>query len=57
MPPGYYALVAPEWLRSDIRQMPGGQQAEVARFVAECRPDGGPLSDAVPTCCSPTCFP
>jgi hypothetical protein len=48
MPPGYYALVAPEWLRNDIRQMSGGQQAEVARFVAECRPDGR-LCAAVPT--------
>jgi hypothetical protein len=48
MPPGYYALVVPEWLRRDIRQMPGAQQAEVARFVAECRPDGK-LSNAVPS--------
>ncbi len=47
MTPGYYALVAPHWLRHDIRHMPAGQQAEVARFVAECRP-GGRLSDAVP---------
>jgi hypothetical protein len=48
MPPDYYALVAPHWLRQDIRHMPAGQQAEVARFVAECRP-GGKLSDAVPS--------
>lgn len=48
LPPGYYALMAPEWLRSDIRQMSNGQRAEVARFVAECRPTGQ-LCSAVPT--------
>ena len=48
LPPGYYALMAPEWLRNDIRQMSHGQRAEVARFVAECRPNGQ-LSSAVPT--------
>ncbi len=47
MPPGYYALATPGWLRTDIRHMPAGQRAEVERFVAECRP-GGRLSAAVP---------
>ncbi len=47
MPAGYYALVTPEWIRRDIRQMPAGQRAEVARFVSECRPSGR-LSAAVP---------
>ncbi|MCU0870791.1 MAG: UTP--glucose-1-phosphate uridylyltransferase [Pirellulaceae bacterium] len=47
MPSAYYALVASEWIRRDIRQMPAGQRAEVARFVAECRPNGR-LSSAVP---------
>ena len=47
MPPAYYALMTSQWLRQDIRHMPAGQQAEIARFVGECRP-GGRLSSAVP---------
>jgi len=37
MPPGYYALVAPNWLRQDVRQLPPAALAEIARFAAECR--------------------
>ena len=40
MPPGYYALVAPQWLRSDARQNSPATRAEIARFAAECRNSG-----------------
>ncbi len=40
LPAGYYALMAPRWLERGVRQMPEDQQAEVAQFVAESKPDG-----------------
>ena len=37
MPPGYYALCAPAWLRQDIRSLSRVVQGEIARFAAACR--------------------
>jgi hypothetical protein len=37
MPPGYYALTAPQWLRCDARQLSAASRAEIARFAAVCR--------------------
>ncbi len=37
MPPGYYALIAPEWLRSEVRDLAPAVRNEVARFAAACR--------------------
>ena len=37
MPPGYYALVAPEWLRRDVRELTPVRRSEVTRFAAACR--------------------
>jgi hypothetical protein len=37
MPPGYYALYAPEWLRQDVRQLSPAVREEIARFAAGCR--------------------
>jgi hypothetical protein len=37
LPPGYYALVAPEWLRREARELSPAVRAEVARFSAHCR--------------------
>ena len=37
MPPAYYALVAPEWLSSDVRRLTPARRAEIARFAAACR--------------------
>jgi len=45
MPASYYALVAPEWLRRDARELTSVQQSEVARVAAECR-SGGRLADS-----------
>lgn len=47
MPATYYALMTPQWLRQDVRQMPAGGRAEIARFVSECQPNGR-LNSAVP---------
>jgi hypothetical protein len=40
MPAGYYALVAPGWLRRGVRELSPTAQSEVVRFAAECRPQG-----------------
>ncbi len=37
MPPGYYALCAPEWLRRDVREFSPTTRGEIARFAAACR--------------------
>ena len=37
MPPGYYAMLAPQWLRSDLHQLSPGCQEEITRFAAACR--------------------
>ncbi len=37
MPPGYYALCAPEWLRRNVRELSPAVQGEIARFAAACR--------------------
>jgi hypothetical protein len=37
MPPGYYALSAPEWLRQDNRQLSPTTKDEITRFAAGCR--------------------
>jgi len=37
MPPGYYAISAPAWLRQDIRGLSRTVQGEIARFAAACR--------------------
>lgn len=46
MPPGYYALAAPEWLRRNLRDLTPAVRAEATRFAAECRSEG-PLTDSV----------
>ncbi|MCY2990691.1 MAG: UTP--glucose-1-phosphate uridylyltransferase, partial [Planctomycetota bacterium] len=40
LPPAYYALVAPEWLRRDVHALTPARRAEVMRFAAACRSDG-----------------
>ena len=40
MPAGYYALVAPQWLRQDVSSLSPAGRAEFARFAAECQHDG-----------------
>ena len=40
MPAGYYALVAPEWLRRDARELTPAQQSEIAQVATECRSRG-----------------
>ena len=37
LPPDYYALMAPQWLRTDPRQLTPMQRAELERFGAACR--------------------
>ena len=37
MPPGYYAMVAPGWLRRDVRELSPAVQTEIGRFAAACR--------------------
>jgi hypothetical protein len=37
MPPGYYALCAPEWLRHDVRELSPTVRGEITRFAAGCR--------------------
>jgi len=37
MPPSYYALCAPEWLRHDVRDLSPAVRGEIARFAAACR--------------------
>jgi hypothetical protein len=37
MPPGYYALCAPEWLRHNVRNLSPAARGEIARFAAACR--------------------
>ncbi len=37
MPPGYYAMMAPQWLRTDPRQLTPLQRGEMDRFGSACR--------------------
>jgi len=37
MPPGYYALCAPEWLRHEVRSLSPSVRNELGRFAASCR--------------------
>jgi hypothetical protein len=37
MPPGYYAICAPEWLREDVRDLSPMVRGEIAQFAAACR--------------------
>jgi hypothetical protein len=37
MPPGYYAMMAPIWLRTDPRQLTAMQRGEMDRFGVACR--------------------
>ncbi|MCS7061298.1 MAG: UTP--glucose-1-phosphate uridylyltransferase [Anaerolineae bacterium] len=37
MPPGYYALLAPDWLKNDVRTLPAGRRVELSTFAAACR--------------------
>ncbi len=37
MPPDYYALVAPEWLRRTFGELPPACRAEIGRFAGSCR--------------------
>src|SRR5436853_2920588 len=37
LPPSYYALMAPQWLRTDPRQLTPLRRAELDRFGAACR--------------------
>jgi hypothetical protein len=37
LPPAYYALVGPLWLRQDPRQLPEARRSELDRFAAACR--------------------
>lgn len=37
MPASYYALVAPQWLRQEARDLTAAGQAEIARFAVACR--------------------
>ncbi len=40
MPAGYYAQVAPEWLRQDIHQLAPASRSEIMQFAAACRKRG-----------------
>jgi hypothetical protein len=37
LPPGYYALHVPPWLRAEPRSLTGSQRAELDKFSAACR--------------------
>lgn len=37
MPPGYYAICAPEWLRQDVHGLSPMVRGEIAQFAAACR--------------------
>ena len=37
MPASYYALVAPQWLRREARELSEASRSEIARFAAACR--------------------
>jgi hypothetical protein len=39
LPPAYYAFMAPQWLRTDPRQLGALRRAELDRFGAACRSD------------------
>ena len=39
LPPAYYALVGPLWLRQDPRELPEARRAELDRFATACRKD------------------
>ena len=39
LPPGYYAFMAPQWLRTDPRQLSALRRAELDRFGSACRTD------------------
>jgi hypothetical protein len=39
LPAGYYAFMAPQWLRTDPRQLTPMRRAELDRFGAACRTD------------------
>jgi hypothetical protein len=41
LPAGYYAFMAPQWLRTDPRQLTPLRRAELDRFGAACRTDRG----------------
>lgn len=41
LPPAYYAFMAPQWLRTDPRQLSALRRAELDRFGAACRSDPG----------------
>jgi hypothetical protein len=45
MPPAYYVMQAPAWLRQDPRRLTPARREELARFGASCRsrPDGANL--------------
>ena len=40
MPAGYYALVAPQWLRQDIHELAPSSRSEIMQFAAACRDRG-----------------
>jgi hypothetical protein len=37
MPPSYYAMTAPQWLRREARELSAAARSEIARFAAACR--------------------
>jgi hypothetical protein len=37
LPPAYYALMAPQWLRSELRHLPPARRTELDKFGAACR--------------------
>jgi hypothetical protein len=41
LPPAYYAFMAPQWLRTDPRQLSPLRRAELDRLGAACREDAG----------------
>jgi hypothetical protein len=46
MPAGYYALVAPHWLRQDIHTLAPSSRSEIMQFAAACRNHGALLGAA-----------
>ena len=49
LPPTYYAFMAPQWLRTDPRQLTRTRRAELERFGAACRtnPDLGGMVETL----------
>lgn len=37
MPPAYYAMVAPQWLRRDVQDLSAATRNEITRFAGGCR--------------------